>query len=561
MTIGQTSVCVTYQGGTEAIDFEVPFEVLDKGDVHVAAWDRSGTAADFVEGLDYYVEILQPAGESKSHRLNQRMQTMVRLSNPLPEGWRLHIRRRVDITQDNSLQGMHFNAVEDSLDKLTMICQETSYDLGVAGDRADSFEKRMDGMSSALQGEDAVIRAEIVSLRSGLEKNIREIEEYLDAIGKRVERKMPTAPGAGVWLGQGGGWVTPTYWPGIVGGDEAMGLPMYYNRSERWSGSAAVLLSPSAMIVDVGGQLLQYAGEDGERIDLSVEANWDKINWVTPANRAGRDFYIYVWQQPGVTRPACILSNNSTIPEGERFSAGNTRKIGGFHCLFADVGTIAGHPLSGMATGQIIPASVWDLRHRPIASPEGMVYVKQIGKWVQIYIMTTDGTGNPFTFFAQNNNMSALYGYTPLSKYWCVAFLADRNMRLLADSEFQAVAQGSNTGVVSNDGVGWRTGGHKDVTGRRMISSDGVEDCCGIRYQWVADNACTIAASQTYTATGTGNGSVVLSGGAGILAGGWGAGDSGLEVGPVCRMIWFKQWDTPQWWVGCRGCSDPLVSF
>lgn len=555
MTIGQTSVCVTYQGGTEALDFDVPFEVTGKGDVHVAAWDPTGAAADFVEGLDYYVELLQPAGESKSHRLNQRMRTMVRLQGPLPDGWRLHIRRRVDITQDNSLQGMHFNAVEDSLDKLTMICQETSHDLAMAGDRADSFEKRMDGMASALQGEDAVIRAEIVSLRSGLEKSIREIEEHLDAVGKRIERKMPTAPGSGVWLGQGGGWV-------VAGGDEAMYLPRYYNRSERWSGGAAALLSPSALFVDVGGRLLTYAEEEGERIDLSAAANWDNVRWLAPANRAGHDFYIFVWQQPGVARPAFILSNNSTIPEGERFTAGNTRKIGGFHCLFAAVGTIAGHPLSGMAAGQIIPASVWDLRHRPVASPEGMAYIEKIGKWVQIYLMTTSGTGNPFTFIAQVTNMTALHGYPPLSKYWCVDFLAERNLKLLTDSEFQTVARGSNTAVYGDsDGIGWRTGGHPDITGRRMISADGIEDCCGFRFQWVADNASTIAASFTYTTTGTGNGSAMLSGGAGVLVGGWGQAASGLEVGPVCRMIWYKQWDTPPWWVGCRGCSDPLVSF
>lgn len=35
------------------------------------------------------------------------------------------------------------------------------------------------------------------------------------------------------------------------------------------------------------------------------------------------------------------------------------------------------------------------------------------------------------------------------------------------------------------------TGGHKDTAGRRMISNYGIEDCCGVLWQWASDTGHT----------------------------------------------------------------------
>ncbi len=61
-----------------------------------------------------------------------------------------------------------------------------------------------------------------------------------------------------------------------------------------------------------------------------------------------------------------VLSENSTYPRD--YTVTNSQKIGGFHTLCADVGTISGHPLSGYQAGDILPNSVLCLNHRPHSS-------------------------------------------------------------------------------------------------------------------------------------------------------------------------------------------------
>ena len=73
---------------------------------------------------------------------------------------------------------------------------------------------------------------------------------------------------------------------------------------------------------------------------LNTAGNWDASTYATAANRAGKDFYVYLLEAGGV-----ILSNNSTVPTG--YTSSNSRKIAGFHCLCTAVGTISGHSLSG----------------------------------------------------------------------------------------------------------------------------------------------------------------------------------------------------------------------
>ena len=94
------------------------------------------------------------------------------------------------------------------------------------------------------------------------------------------------------------------------------------------------------------------------------------------SNRAGKDVYVYACVPTSGIEPDFVLSLNSTVPTG--YTADTSRKIGGFHCLCADVGTIANHPLSGYLAGDILPLSVWDLLHRAEAENLGLVFT--VGK-------------------------------------------------------------------------------------------------------------------------------------------------------------------------------------
>jgi len=111
-----------------------------------------------------------------------------------------------------------------------------------------------------------------------------------------------------------------------------------------------------------------------------------------------------------------------------------------------------------------------------------MVYVEAIDKWVDIYLAS--GTGG--------STVSAYGGTISDTRNW-MDFVDDGGAvkkRLLYDYEFQIVAGGSNeeTNITgSADPV--TTGGHSDTGSRRMISNYGLEDMCGVMWQWLLDQS------------------------------------------------------------------------
>ena len=254
--------------------------------------------------------------------------------------------------------------------------------------------------------------------------------------------------------------------------------PVAYYRDVVWSGSKTTLVTPNKLSVNIGGQ--GYLMNTQQSLSINDNANWDKADFAIPANRKGKDFYIYVCQGTNYI-PKIVLSNNSTVPEN--YTALTSRKIGGFHCECADVGTISNHPLSGYVAGDILPASVWDLHHRPISAPEGMVFTGRI--WVDIYLPSWDGSKLVSEY---NNVICDGAGAYPLTGTGFAETFAKINKRLLSYDEMSAVAKGSEEGVnIKNSADPNTTGGHVSTKGRRMISDIGCEDCTGVLWQWLSD--------------------------------------------------------------------------
>lgn len=193
-----------------------------------------------------------------------------------------------------------------------------------------------------------------------------------------------------------------------------------------------------------------------------------------------RDYYIYACYDaedalnPGVR---LVVSLNATYPDG--FDEQTSRKIGGFHTLCASVGAITGHPLSGFEAGDILPASLWCLTHRPeTCGPEGMVYVKELGLWVDIYLQSGKGAATRSAYGATITDTQ------PWMEH--VDDLAAVGKTLLTDTEFSVAALGSNEKTnIGGSADPVTTGGHVDTAGRRMISRYGLEDCCGALWQWL----------------------------------------------------------------------------
>jgi hypothetical protein len=238
---------------------------------------------------------------------------------------------------------------------------------------------------------------------------------------------------------------------------------------------------PSVMNINIGRQGYIHSGTTV--LNLDDPAAWDSSTYATAVNRKGKDFYVYACQPASGKAPVFKLSANSTVPTG--YTASNSRKIGGFHCLCADVGTISGHALSGYVTGNILPLSVWDLKHRPVASPEGMVWIEGIGRWVDIYLASWDGSALASEFgatIADGTSSPAFHG----EKF--AEYLGLTGKSLITRDEFIVAAKGSNelTSINGSADPG-TTGGHKDTANRRMISNYGLEDCCGALWQWGKD--------------------------------------------------------------------------
>ena len=266
-----------------------------------------------------------------------------------------------------------------------------------------------------------------------------------------------------------------------------------YERAVPITGDKTTLNIP-AIAVNVGSAM--YA-KVAQVYDITLPGCWDDDQYTVASNRNGRDFYVYACAGNSLKY---VLSANSTVPTG--YTAESSRKIGGFHCECADIGTIANHPLSGYLAGDILPASVWDLKHRPIGEPEGFLYDEGQDLWVAAYGLTWTGSWGSATATmagrALDDTLKLESKYLgewadgTSSEIWhCMKFeqiLSRQKQRLPYQREFVQFSLGSNQGTnIAGSADPIITGGHVDTAGRRMVSNIGCEDCCGDHQQWGAD--------------------------------------------------------------------------
>lgn len=269
----------------------------------------------------------------------------------------------------------------------------------------------------------------------------------------------------------------------LVSEDLLFSLMPSYKRAERFSSTKTSIITPSFLFVKIDNSIY-YGGT--QTLDLTDSSSWDNpsIDYTVADNRAGKDFYIYAVQNSD-TSLKFVISANSTVPNG--YTADNSRKIGGFHCLCLSVGTIANHPASGYLTGDIIPNSVWDLsfKSKNLYGNEGQAYIDSLDSWAFIYLPSWDGSKIVSKFggvIIDGASSPAMDGEQ------FAEFAGLVGGRLPYRDEFKVFAFGSNQMTnIKNSADPNTTGGHVDVNNRRMISDYFIEDCCGVLWQWGAD--------------------------------------------------------------------------
>ena len=238
--------------------------------------------------------------------------------------------------------------------------------------------------------------------------------------------------------------------------------------------SAKTTVSIAQTVLAISGAVYSGSGT----LNLASESDWDDGTYATASNRAGKDFYIYACVNDGALK--FILSANKDTPSG--YTADTSRKIGGFHCLCVDVGTIENHPLSDYVAGDILPASMWDLLHRCKGDNEGMVYDEEDDVWLGIYLLSyEDGRA-----VSKYNGVVLDGTSTPKAHgLWFTETLAKQKMRLPYMHEFFNALKGCQEGVNISESKDWNTtGGHVYTNDVRCISNIGLEDPTGYMWQW-----------------------------------------------------------------------------
>ncbi len=331
------------------------------------------------------------------------------------------------------------------------------------------------------------------------------------------------------------------YHGGSIFGQSQLALDKSLHLLEEKSGDADVIVMNGSydIPIKIGDTWFMTTSD----VELDTATDLD-----TGAIAAGTDYYLYAINNSSALD--FILSANATYPSG--YAANTSKKLGGFHTLCTNVGTIAGHDLTGYLANNILPKSIWDLTHRPISAPAGMVYDEGSNIWTDIYLAS--GTGA--------STVSVNGGTISDTRNW-MDFVDDGHAvkkSLLDDPQFQSIAAGSNeeTNIAGSADPG-TTGGHSDTAGRRMISNIGCEDCAGVVYQWLSTSAAHLddgTAAGWYDLTGA-KGSFYTYGtnkygNTQLRAGGnWG---DGAACGSRCRHANGYRWDTGST-IGCRFCA------
>jgi|GEM_PF-1473140 hypothetical protein len=270
--------------------------------------------------------------------------------------------------------------------------------------------------------------------------------------------------------------------------------PAHYARSNMWC-SVGLVNAADRRSVKTPNRVTVNINETGyEKVgslvyDLDLPASWDTIagtDYSIAANRAGKQFYIYACQPVSGNVPVFVISAASTFPSG--YNAVNSRQIVRFHCLCLSVGAIAGHQITGLVTGDILPRSFQDLGHRPKAGfINGIVWggvtdfdtLNYAPVWKAIYMASGTGASTASIFGAAAS----------VSRDWN-AFASDFGSigcRMMDDAEFQVLCAGIEEEVnIAGSANPTTTGGHVSTTGRRMISNIGSEDDIGVWWQWLS---------------------------------------------------------------------------
>ena len=249
------------------------------------------------------------------------------------------------------------------------------------------------------------------------------------------------------------------------------------------SAAGATTLNIPECLVNIGGNGYGYF--------LQPQSNWSVVDpthhdGTLTTLTLGDDISLFsVDANNGTSDAKLIASKNAVFPNG--YDASNSRKIGGFH--YGRVRPIGNrYDLAYTPSIQIVPNSVWDLKHRPTCDPSGMVEIVPGGFWADIYL-NSEGAGT----WPENVPVSK-YGVMPIKDdvYARTDFhLLVRNAgkRLPTVEEFLTYAEGAPAGQNGNNTYAWSANFNAGPTTTgdvdKSVSMFNVVDAVGNLWDWL----------------------------------------------------------------------------
>lgn len=206
-----------------------------------------------------------------------------------------------------------------------------------------------------------------------------------------------------------------------------------------------------------------------EDLVINVEDYLDEGDKLTN----GKDYSIFLVPE-GDNSIAIKISLNKTAPAG--YDTVNTRRIGGFHTMCVNVGTVkSGNSMNGWLAGDIIPNSVWTLWHRPaVASPSGARYVPERDAWKTIYLQSGTGNNTTFEYNGTTTRSRTTWDHElDLAKVgWEFPTSIDFTISEQGIVNLKAVSGKAESSVT-------KTGGWVNENNVRMVTDGGDESACG----------------------------------------------------------------------------------
>ena len=324
-------------------------------------------------------------------------------------------------------------------------------------------------------------------------------------------------------------------------------------------GSGDHALDIPAMAVNIGGIGQGYFLR--ERIDWDPTAAANHDGTLDAGLSLGDDVTVFAVQDPSGFA-GLVASLNTTAPDG--YSTTESRRIAGFH--FGRVRPLdKKYDTSYVPDIKLVPNSVWDHDHRPVASPYGMAELPS-GIWISIYQLSPgSGTGLDMVPVSK-------YGVQPIkddiySRDDLPELLDNAGMWSPTSKLFRKYARGAPQGNDGDNDLAWsattNSGPTQTGTVAKAVSIYNICDAAGNLWDWLNDEFDTDTANAWDASVVDGVGAEGSFDRGEVNHGAWrgarGGGHFGYGVRVGARTV---GWGARPWYsvghAAPRGASDPL---